>query len=90
MIAEEEAERKRNKAAQRLAHVDVSELIDDDSEYYRTNKDITEDPQYTESQKQLLLEIRDKFRPEEIVADLCILYEVTKYMDESAEPDFWD
>ena len=26
----------------------------------------------------------------EIVTDLCILYEVTSYKDESAEVDFWD
>ena len=24
------------------------------------------------------------------MADLCILYEITNYKDESAEPDFWD
>ena len=24
------------------------------------------------------------------MADLCILYEVTNYKDESAEADFWD
>ena len=64
--------------------------MDDDSEYYRTNKDVTEDPNLTDAQKQLLLEIREKFKPDDIVADLCILYEVTKYKDESAEPDFWD
>ena len=34
--------------------------------------------------------IREKFDPVEIVADLCILYEVTGYQDESADADFWD
>ena len=44
----------------------------------------------TEEQKKLLNEIREKFKPDEIVADLCILYEITSYKDESAEADFWD
>ena len=43
----------------------------------------------TAEQKELLQEIRDKFDPVEIVADLCILYEVTGYRDESADADFW-
>ena len=48
------------------------------------------DAKHTELQRALLQEIQDKFDPEEIVADLCILYEVTNYKDESAEADFWD
>ena len=35
-------------------------------------------------------EIRENFDPEEKVADLCILYEVTGYQDESAEAGFWE
>ena len=48
------------------------------------------DEMLTEEQRELLSEIREKFKPDEIVADLCILYEITNYKDESAEPDFWD
>ena len=48
------------------------------------------DEELTEEQRELLSEIREKFKPEDIVADLCILYEITNYKDESAEPDFWD
>ena len=44
----------------------------------------------TEEQRELLNEIRDKFDPVDIVADLCILSEVTNYKDKSADPDFWD
>ena len=39
----------------------------------------------TEEQRELLYEIREKFDPVDIVADLCILYEVTGYQDESAD-----
>ena len=41
-------------------------------------------------QKSLLTEIRSQFDPQEIVADLCILYEVTGYKDDSSQEDFWD
>ena len=37
------------------------------------------DERLTEDQKKLLTEIRRKFDPQEIVADLCILYETTGY-----------
>ena len=77
MIAEEEAQRKKSKSAQRLANARLSQILNEDSEYYMTNKDITDDPNMTDQQKQLLLEIREKFKPDDIVADLCILYEVT-------------
>ena len=43
----------------------------------------------TEEQRELLYEIREKFDPVDIVADLCILYEVTGYQDGSADADFW-
>ena len=41
--------------------------------------DLEEDPRLTDTQKQLIREIREKFDPEDKVADLCILYEVTLY-----------
>ena len=34
--------------------------------------------------------MRKEFDPTDVVADLCILYEVTGYKDESAEASFWD
>ena len=34
--------------------------------------------------------MREQFNPEEIVADLCIMYEATGFKHESAESDFWD
>ena len=51
MIKEEEAERKKAKSAQLLADRRLSELLNDESEYYRTNQDITEDPNMTDAQK---------------------------------------
>ena len=44
----------------------------------------------TGEQMELLREIREKFDPDDIVADLCILYEVTGYKDSSADSDFWN
>ena len=34
--------------------------------------------------------IREKFMPSADIPDLCILYEITKYKDESAKAEFWD
>ena len=34
--------------------------------------------------------IREKFMPAADKSDLCILYEITKYKDESAKAEFWD
>ena len=68
-----------------MAENSASELFDVD----RSVKKVS-DEMLTEEQRELLNEIREKFKPDEIVADLCILYEITNYKDESAEPDFWD
>ena len=51
---------------------------------------LVNEDELTPEQRELLREIREKFDPEEIVADLCILYEVTGYQDESADVDFWN
>ena len=51
MIKEEEAEKKKAKSVQRLADRRLSELLNEDSEYYRTNQDISEDPNMTDAQK---------------------------------------
>ena len=44
----------------------------------------------TDEQQELLMEIRNRFRPNEIPADLCILYEVSGYEDEAQDPNWWD
>ena len=44
----------------------------------------------TKEQQELLKEIRDKFDPENVIADTCILYEITQYKDASADDAFWD
>ena len=75
---------------------DIGLLNGDDEEggeegwFKRSEKDIKDDPKLSEAQKLLILEIREKFRPMETVTDKCILYEVTKYRDESAEAGFWE
>ena len=48
------------------------------------------DNKLTDEQKKMLNEIRQKFDPVNVVADTCILYEVTDYKDESAADDFWE
>ena len=56
----------------------------------RTNQDIIGDPELSQTQKDLLVMIREKFMPAADIPDLCILYEITKYKDESAKAEFWD
>ena len=42
-------------------------------------------------QRQLLEDIREKFNPAEIDADLCILYEISNYKDLKEErKEFWE
>lgn len=86
MIAEDEAEKLRTQVIDQLAtSLDENSDVLTAGRYRNFNED-----QLTDEQKELLTEIREKFDPVEIVADLCILYEVTSYKDESAESDFWD
>ena len=51
---------------------------------------LVNEEELTPEQRELLREIREKFDPGDIVADLCILYEVTGYQDDSADADFWN
>ena len=52
MIKEEEAERRKAKNVQRVAQsLDVGELLNEDSEYYASNRDIEEDANLTDAQK---------------------------------------
>ena len=86
MIAEEEADKLRNSVLDQMANTfDENSDMLTDGRY----KNVTED-MLTDEQNELLKEIRKKFDPVDVVADLCILYEVTGYKDESAESDFWD
>ena len=87
MIAEEEAEKLRNQVIDTLINMDIN---NDDDVFKPGRVGKINEEQLTEEQKQLLEEIRTKFDSTEIVADLCILYEVTGYKDESADDEFWD
>ena len=51
---------------------------------------LVSDSKLTDEQKKLLREIREKFDPVNIVADTCILYEVTEFKDDSANDEFWE
>ena len=86
MIAEEEAEKLRAQVIDSLAN--STDGNSDALTHGRYSAVIEE--QLTDEQKELLEEIREKFDPVEVVTDLCILYEVTNYKDESAESDFWE
>ena len=87
MIAEHENEKKRDQILENLANLgddeDVMEATK--SGYTRLNEELL-----TEEQQELLKEIRDKFDPENVIADACILYEITQYKDSSADDAFWD
>lgn len=87
MIAEHEAVKRRNRFLDNLANLDdgddVMEVTQND--YANLNENIL-----TDAQKELLNEIRAKFDPENVIADTCILYEITQYKDSSADDAFWD
>ena len=40
-----------------------------------------DDDRLTEDQKKLLKSIRDKFNPDDVVADVCLLYEISGFQD---------
>ena len=85
MVAEDDNDRQRDKVLDLFARNDMF-----DSNERAVNQDILGDPQLSQTQKDLLVEIREKFKPADHTPDLCILYEITKYKDESAKADFWD
>ena len=62
---------------------DILEITQND--YSNLNENLL-----TDTQNKLLTEIRDKFDPENVIADTCILYEITQYKDPSADDAFWD
>ena len=51
----------------------------DDQVGKNLHADLDRDVRLTDTQKQMIREIRERFEPEENVTDLCILYEVTGY-----------
>lgn len=62
---------------------DILEITQND--YSNLNENLL-----TDTQNKLLTEIRDKFDPENVIADTCILYEITQYKDSNADDAFWD
>ena len=43
----------------------------------------------TEKQVELLKSIQKNFNVETTVADLCLMYEITRFKDKSVEDDYW-
>ena len=83
MTAESEAEKRaqqnlerRNDFTRMSALLDAEVEVDENGEPVMS---FMADERLTEDQKKLLTEIRRKFDPVEVVADLCILYETTGY-----------
>ena len=90
MIAEEEAVMRQSQMITQLANAAESDdLLDSIAGPNERYKNLNEKG-LTDQQRELIDEIREKFDPKEVVADLCILYEVTAYKDESAEANFWE
>ena len=84
MLAVEEHERKRSQVIDALTQINPDDLLQEGSHSFVNDENLTDD------QKALLKEIQGKFDPLNNVSDVCILYEVTGYKDESTEEDFWD
>lgn len=53
--------------------------------------DIDRDERLTKEMRVLLRDIRERFKPETDLNDLCVLYEVTKFKGQDVSPpDFWE
>ena len=87
MIAEHENDKKRDQVLENLAKLGDDGDVMDATQICYTNLDTGI---LTEEQQELLKEIRDKFDPENVIADTCILYEITQYKDSNADDAFWD
>ena len=87
MITEHENDKKRDQVLENLAN-----LGDDDDvmEATKTGYTSLNEELLTDQQQALLKEIRDKFDPENVIADACILYEITHYKDSTTDESFWD
>ena len=88
-MQEEEALKTRSQVIENLAtfggDMDLSDALDNSNNRYT----FTDDSRLTADQKELLTVIREKFDPENVVADVCLMYEITGYMDESTGQEFW-
>ena len=71
-----------------MKRTSILDLLDDESQWKRTNKDIEEDENLTPAQRVLLRKIRTEFNPNESTIDQCILHKVADYED-SSEDSFW-
>ena len=87
MIAEHENDKKRDQVLENLAKLGDDGDVMDATQIGYTNLNTG---LLTEEQQELLKEIRDKFDPENVIADTCILYEITQYKDSNADDAFWD
>lgn len=86
MLAEEEALKKKKQQEDQLILMgDYDPILAMSGDFI-----VDTDNKLTDEQKKMLNEIRQKFDPVNVVADTCILYEVTDFKDESAAEDFWE
>ena len=83
MTAESEAEKRAQQTLERRNDFSrMAALLDGDVDLDENGEPMMSfmaDERLTDAQKKLLTEIRRRFAPEEVVADLCILYETTGY-----------
>ena len=79
MIAEDEAAKRRSQIIDNLARMVDDDENKDNDVLVEGRYNLVNEEELTPEQRELLHEIREKFDPQDIVADLCILYEVTGY-----------
>ena len=90
MIQEDETEKRRELVIKSLARASNTDILTEPGQLY-AQIDIETDERLTDEMRELLTDIRTKFKPETDVADRCVLYEVTNYKDNKNCPeDFWD
>ena len=91
MLAEEEAEKRQSQKAVKVGNALLYSMQINMEEPLTDGRlaDL-DDERLTEDQIMLLKSIREKFNPDEVVADVCMLYEISGFQDETTEPDFWD
>ena len=63
MTAADDRKRQQSRLMETLQRTSILNLIDDESQWKKSNRDIEEDEQLTEAQKTLLLKIRTQFDP---------------------------
>ena len=63
MTTADDRKRQQSRLMETLQRTSILNLIDDESQWKKSNRDIEEDEQLTEAQKTLLLKIRTQFDP---------------------------